>query len=239
MQWLTLGNNLKKWSGTNGFKMEMWEKRVLLTTLFADVYDVVCKKWDFEKMGSKQGMRLTLDGSDDDLIEFRGLDGFWFSEEDAGDFDPATISDVEEDDQSDLDSDAEVTEDVGEPDDAVLDDDMEEAGELTAQEHLDRFSAVDPTLAGFSIVSVVPAITNDLIGKPILFKFDAGAGGTVWYKGKVKMKHKHTCDCGPVAHCDLNFDVKYSDGVYPQQLRSENDSEGYGSHNLWVLLEKR
>ena len=38
-------------------------------------------------------MRLTLDGSDDDLIEFRGLDGFWFSEEDAGDFDPATISD--------------------------------------------------------------------------------------------------------------------------------------------------
>ena len=151
---------------------------------------------------------------------------------------PATISDVEEDDQSDLDSDAEVTEDVGEPDDAVLDDDMEEAGELTAQEHLDRFSAVDPTLAGFSIVSVVPAITNDLIGKPILFKFDDGAGGTVWYKGKVKMKHKHTCDCGPVAHCDLNFDVKYSDGVYPQQLRSENDSEGYGSHNLWVLLEK-
>ena len=65
-------------------------------------------------------MRLTLDGSDDDLIEFRGLDGFWFSEEDAGDFDPATISDVEADDQSDLDSDAEVTEDVGEPDDAVL-----------------------------------------------------------------------------------------------------------------------
>ena len=184
-------------------------------------------------------MRLTLAGSDDDLIEFRGLDGFWFSEEDAGDFDPATISDVEEDYQSDLDSDAEVTEDVGEPDDAVLDDDMEEAGELTAQEHLDRFSAVDPTLAGFSIVSVVPAITNDLIGKPILFKFDDGAGGTVWYKGKVKMKHKHTCDCGPVAHCDLNFDVKYSDGVYPQQLRSENDSEGYGSHNLWVLLEKK
>jgi hypothetical protein len=40
---------------------------------------------------------------------------------------------------------------------------MEEAEELTAQEHLDRFSAGDSTLAGFSIVSVVPAITNDLI----------------------------------------------------------------------------
>ena len=51
-------------------------------------YNVVCKKWDFEKIGSNQGIHLTLDGSDDDLIEFRGVDGFWFSEEDAGDFDP-------------------------------------------------------------------------------------------------------------------------------------------------------
>ena len=53
MEWLTLENNLKKWSSTNGLKMEMWEKRVLLTTLLANAYDVVCKKWDFEKMGSK------------------------------------------------------------------------------------------------------------------------------------------------------------------------------------------
>ena len=42
-------------------EMETWEKRVLLTTLLAHAYDVVCKKWDFEKMGSKQGMRLTRD----------------------------------------------------------------------------------------------------------------------------------------------------------------------------------
>ena len=41
--------------------METLEKRVLLTTLLAHAYDVVCKKWDFEKMGSKQGMRLTRD----------------------------------------------------------------------------------------------------------------------------------------------------------------------------------
>ena len=106
-------------------------------------------------------MRLTLDGSNDEKNAFQGLSDFSFREEDAGVFDPAAISDVEEEEESDLDdSDIEVTENL--PDYAV---DPEEgaAAVLTAQQHMARFSATDPTLSGFSIVPVAPAVSNNLI----------------------------------------------------------------------------
>lgn len=105
-------------------------------------------------------MRLTLDGSNDEKNAFQGLSDFSFREEDAGVFDPAAISDVEEEEESDLDdSDIEVTENL--PDYAV---DPEEgaAAVLTAQQHMERFSATDPT-PGFSIVPVAPAVSNNLI----------------------------------------------------------------------------
>ena len=91
-------------------------------------------------------MRLTLDGSNDEKNAFQGLSDFSFREEDAGVFDPAAISDVEEEEESDLDdSDIEVTENL--PDYAV---DPEEgaAAVLTVQQHIERFSATDSTLSG-------------------------------------------------------------------------------------------
>ena len=111
-------------------------------------------------------MRLTLDGSNDEKNAFQGLSDFSFREEDAGVFDPAAISDVEEEEESDLDdSDIKVTKNL--PDYAV---DPEEgaAAVLTAQQHMERFSATDPT-PGFSIVPVAPlqagpsAVSNNLI----------------------------------------------------------------------------
>ena len=62
-------------------------------------------------------------------------------------------------------------------------------------------------------------------------------GGT-WFKGTVKMQHRCSANCN-LAACSLNYDVKYKDGVCEQQLLSEDDSTGYGSNNLWVLLEKK
>ena len=52
---------MDKWTG----KMEMWEKRVLLTHLAAQAMGKAYENYDFEKVGRNSGMLLSLDGTGD------------------------------------------------------------------------------------------------------------------------------------------------------------------------------
>ena len=70
---LEVDENLDKWVGEGDAALKMWEKRVLITQLAAAAWEKVCETFDFEKAATRLGMRMTIDGSGDDLIKIQGV----------------------------------------------------------------------------------------------------------------------------------------------------------------------
>ena len=80
--WLAQDSNLEMWTGS----FPMWRKRVLITQLAAQAWDRLCSNFDFEAAATRLGMRMTADGSGDDLIQVEGVTQYDFTDEDGGAF---------------------------------------------------------------------------------------------------------------------------------------------------------
>ena len=80
--WLSKDNNLELWTAAADFPV--WRKRVLVTWLAAQAWENVCTRFDFEGAATRLGMRMTIDGSGDELIQMQGVEHYCFNDEDGG-----------------------------------------------------------------------------------------------------------------------------------------------------------
>ena len=80
--WLSKDNNLELWTAAADFPA--WRKRVLVTWLAAQAWENVCTRFDFEGAATRLGMRMTIDGSGDELIQMQGVEHYCFTDEDGG-----------------------------------------------------------------------------------------------------------------------------------------------------------
>ena len=69
----------------------LWRKRALITQLAAQAWENVCARFDFEAAATRLGMRMTIDGSGDELIRLEGVESYAFCDADGGDSDPGTF----------------------------------------------------------------------------------------------------------------------------------------------------
>jgi hypothetical protein len=128
--------------------MAMWERRVHVTHMLRNAYDRACKLYDFEKNAKQIGMLLTIDGTDDDLIQMQGLKLYGFSDADGGS--EVRSSDDEPDSGSDVDPDEYVT--------PIREDDVGNSGEGVASdsEVEDDMALVDAAAAAQIPVAFAP-----------------------------------------------------------------------------------
>ena len=79
---------------------------MLITQWAGQAWDEVRTVFDFDAAARKVGMLITINGSNDDLISFDGVDKYTFTEADAGDLPDLYVSDeAEEEEVSDKDTD--------------------------------------------------------------------------------------------------------------------------------------
>jgi hypothetical protein len=83
--WLSTDDNLELWTTATNFPA--WRKRALVTWLAAQAWENICLRFDFEAAATRLGMRMTIDGSGDELIRMQGVDRYFFSDDDGGDSD--------------------------------------------------------------------------------------------------------------------------------------------------------
>lgn len=79
-EWLSCDDNLHEWTSN----MSAWRKRVQITHFAAAAWDRVCENFDFAKASTRIGMRMTIDGTGDELIKIQGVANYSFSDADAG-----------------------------------------------------------------------------------------------------------------------------------------------------------
>ena len=80
--WLSKDGNLELWTTATNFPA--WRKRVLVTWLAAQAWENVCRRFDFEAAATRLGMRMTIDGSGDELIQMQGVERYFFCDDDDG-----------------------------------------------------------------------------------------------------------------------------------------------------------
>ena len=80
--WLSKDGNLELWTTATNFPA--WRKRVLVTWLAAQAWENVCRRFDFEAAATRLGMRMTIDGSGDELIQMQGVERYFFCDDDGG-----------------------------------------------------------------------------------------------------------------------------------------------------------
>lgn len=65
-KWFEEDEVLAAWTGEGADDLPMWQKRVLITQLASEAWETVCSRFNFEAAATRIGMRMTVDGSDDD-----------------------------------------------------------------------------------------------------------------------------------------------------------------------------
>ena len=84
-EWLSKDDNLELWTTATLFPV--WRKRALVTWLAAQAWENVCVRFDFEAAATRLGMRMTIDGSGDELIRMQGVEQYFFCDDDGGESD--------------------------------------------------------------------------------------------------------------------------------------------------------
>ena len=84
-EWLSKDDNLELWTTATLFPV--WRKRALVTWLAAQAWENVCVRFDFEAAATRLGMRMTIDGSGDELIRMQGVERYFFCDDDGGESD--------------------------------------------------------------------------------------------------------------------------------------------------------
>lgn len=128
-RWLEKDDNLALWTSA---QFPMWKKRVLITQLAAPAWESVCARFDFERAATRVGMRMTINGENDDQIRIQGLSDYSFCDADAQlDAQPSTSSAAgTRIDGSDPEEEAFLANEIPDDDDeldAVVADDQEDA----------------------------------------------------------------------------------------------------------------
>lgn len=263
--WLIKEGNLEKWTlPPKEGGLEMWEKRVLITQLAAAAWEKVAATFDFEKAATRIGMRMTIDGSKDDLIQLQGVEGYKFSAEDAdlpvggGRRAAATVGEGDDPDEARANQDELLGEDDGEEEVPTFLD-GEDASEVSAAGPLYDSSdeeddtekgggippAPDTPPDGFQYVASAPALETDqqkraLVGAWILHAFDTPTFSG-WFRGRVFAKGCSAADLRktPTANYVVTYDRRITKhnsvhGKVATTLLSSN----YGPEEWWVLLKK-
>ena len=83
-EWMMEPGNLELWTA-EGKEFAMWKKRVLITQLAAKAWESVCARFNFESAATRLGMRMTIDGTDDQFIRIQGINSYTFCDADGGD----------------------------------------------------------------------------------------------------------------------------------------------------------
>ena len=156
----------------------MWEKRVHITNIVHKAYVKACKNYNFEKNAAKVGMRMTTDGSGDELINLQCVGHVSFSDADGGE--PPEYSEEEEEEDEDEEKD--------EYEDSVdlVSLSSEEEDDDTAEKDAAAATAVGDTVApeGFELDDRDLGHENNVIGRNVLMKWDGAPLGAVdfgWY----------------------------------------------------------
>ena len=84
-RWLAKDDNLELWTTATNFPA--WRKRALVTWLAAEAWENICMRFDFEAAATRLGMRMTIDGSGDELIRMQGVERYSFCDDDGGESD--------------------------------------------------------------------------------------------------------------------------------------------------------
>lgn len=269
-RWAMEGDHLDRWVAEKRDEggvepLAAWEKRVLLTTLAARAWEKVCNTFDFERAATRLGMRMTVDGSGDDLIKIQGLPEYSFTDADGGE--PGEESDDGADPQEDADLAADIDddgeepaeeggEDAADPADAREGEGFEGGSDESDGEDSDGDDTSDPTVvtsvgnavapAGYTIEDVSSCPNVDtvaerqrLIGKLVYVGWDTD-DVYGWYIGTIHSTTISVRDKQKTPHA--NFVVKYTNQRTNNNLQGnvacELSARNYGADKWWVLLKK-
>lgn len=262
-------DHLERWTAEAGGSvtpMAAWEKRVLITQLAGKAWENVCSRFDFEKAATRLGMRMTVDGSEDDKIKLQGLADYSFCDADGGE--AGTNSD---DEGMDDDLHADVVERDGdqeegggeegggeegeeqlddEDDDEVEGGEMEEDGDDDSDDDTADPNTVRTTIGdasppqGFSFSAQCPDLESHeqrvkVLGKQVLVGWDQD-NVYGWFIGTIHSVSISARDRQKTP--SANFVVKYTSQRTGNQLNGcvacELSQRIYGPDKWWVLLEK-
>lgn len=253
-------DNLERWTAEKAddagvAPMAMWEKRVLITNLAAKAWENVCFRFDFEKVASHLGMRMTVDGSDDDKIKIEGLADYSFCDDDGGELgeqvsddeglDEDLLADVEDDAVENEGEEAEGDSAEGFEGGTDEEDGDDEADDDTADTVRSSVGNAPP-LNGYRFVEECPELETQqqrlkLLGKTVYVCWDSASLNVHgWYVGTIHSAQLGARDLSntPTA----NFSVKYTLQRTNKQLNGcvacELSARLYGIDKWWVLIEK-
>ena len=255
-EWLMLPGNLELWTAEGKGGFPVWKKRALLTQFAARAWEKVCARFDFEKAATRLGMRMTIDGTNDQLIKVKGIDNYTFSDANGG------AAGAESDDEgADPEEEEEENADVVMPDSSDEEegeeDDEYEGGDSSEDEEDDTAESVSSMIGnavapkGYKVIDELPPLDseddlNNLIGKPIVCGWEQKADNknknpiVGWYTGTVHSRNLSTTDKKntPTA----NFAVKYTSAKTDKKLNGsvacELTARTHGASVWWVLLQK-
>ena len=256
-KWLETGDNLALWTGEGEHVMPMWKKRVMITHLLADAWETVCARFDFTMAATRIGMRMTKDGSNDELIKIQGIDRYAFSDADAGEGNicgdgicPDELNEenkIVNEDESDEFEDSEEGEEGEEGEDNI--DDTSDEEDETVEDGLikDKLGpAPQEPPAGYTYVQETPDISTDaqalsLIGSHILHAWmTPDVRG--WFIGRISSRGCSVTDMRKTP--GVNFVVTYTRALNKNsklvgRVASTLTAERYGPGEWWILLAKK
>jgi len=232
--------------------MKLYEKRVLISKLFADACDSVFASYDFEKHARKVGMLMTILENHDDGINIQGHGPVPFTDADGGEVRNPSDDEEEVEDEDISIGDKDNPPGYDSDDTQLTDDGMNDLYDDTLPAKVVRDVGAPRVPRGYEIDDSALKHVNDVIGKHIMFLF---AGGDLheddlgWYLAKVKSQLTQA-DKAKYPKCThyAVFDVK--DSPHNQVLLNAHKQKGRKLDNYristsaesrglrWVLLKK-
>lgn len=253
-EWLGEGDNLAKWTSQEGTQFSMSDKRIMVTKLAAEAWERVCQRFDFEKAAARIGLRMTVDGTGDELIKLQGIENYTFSDADGGErprsYDNQDGSDPIEQERLNAEVDPQAAEDeeaeyVEGEEERFYDSSDEDSSDEEQNAHSTTIpeAPVQPP-SGYRYILDVPKLDTDadkqgLVGKMVLHAWDR-PGLRGWFVGKIS--HVGVSPRDLKATPTANFVVTYKKQVTKNKLldgrvASSLLASNYGRAEWWILLE--
>ena len=213
----------------------------------------MCARFDFERAATRIGMRMTVDGSGDELISIQGLGHYTFSNADAGEDAPYTVAaGADPSEQAELDADVEsCSESSVAGDEECVADYEEKFADSSGTDDDDTGLVVDTigpapedAPSGFTYVVEAPPLLSDedgmkLVGKYILHAFDVD-GISGWYIGKIVNRGVSLRDLRetPTATHVVLYERRITHNPkLVGRVATTLTAETYGKSEWWILLD--
>jgi hypothetical protein len=248
--------NLELWTA-EGKEFAMWKKRVLITQLAAKAWESVCARFNFESAATRLGMRMTIDGTDDQFIRIQGINSYTFCDADGGD--PGAESadegiDAEEAEEAEADVEENAVDSSDEEIDKEIDSSDAEAEDGDSSSCEDEDDTADPGTiatfignaeapAGYTIIEgcalETEADKQEFIGKIVYIGHDSKQARG-WFIGRVQSRDLSAADLKKTP--SANFIIKYQSKETNKKLNGSEarklSSDNNGPNQWWVELSK-